>query len=681
MVDSLLFSMVGRRFVLPVFVLLLFCWNGSLAAFAATPPKNQRPNIILITLDTTRADRMGFLGSKRGLTPNLDEVASKGVVFERTYSHVPLTTASHATLLTGTYSQYNRVIDFGIPLSPRLPYLPDLLKQNGYHTGAFVGSVILDPLDGTAPGFDRGFEVYDAGFHLRRRGADRYKTVERRAEDVVDHALGWLSHLNEPPFFLWIHVYDAHDPYDPPDTFKQKYASDLYDGEIAYVDHALGKLFTELRKHGLFDETLIAVTADHGESLGAHGENTHGVFLYDETLHVPLFIKRPLNHSAGERVSTRVRLVDIAPTLLQEAGIAAPKEMQGESLVDLMKPAPRTPTSSVAKTPANTDSKDVLADRNAYAETDYPHRAFGWSALRALRTGKYLYIQAPDRELYNQANDPKAAQNLAASSKAVADTLAGQLKDFRDKTSQTIVNLAKPDPEQMQKLAALGYVASDSSATTDDKNLTGIDPKAKIDVSNSLHDAMFDVEDARYEEAIPLLKKVLVEQPDMPVANMQYGIAQARLKSYAEAIPAFEKATKILPDNSMGRYEFGLALFETGKWTEAALQFEAAVEKAPRWADAQFSLASVYARTDRVPEAIEHLDICLGLDPNHYRANLLRGRILSLQRKPQEALANLEKAATVQPDSREAHLFLADAYAQLGRPIDAERERARAAQR
>jgi arylsulfatase A-like enzyme/Tfp pilus assembly protein PilF len=672
--------MVGRRFVLPVFALLLFGWNGAFPAFAATPPKNQRPNIILITLDTTRADRMGFLGSKHGLTPNLDEVASKGVVFERTYSHVPLTTASHATLLTGTYSQFNRVIDFGIPLSPRLPYLPDLLKQNGYHTGAFVGSVILDPLDGTAPGFDRGFEVYDAGFHLRRRGADRYKTVERRAEDVVDHALGWLSHLNEPPFFLWIHVYDAHDPYDPPDAYKQKYASDLYDGEIAYVDHALGKLFTELRKHGLFDETLIAVTADHGESLGAHGENTHGVFLYDETLHVPLFIKRPLNHSAGERVSTRVRLVDIAPTLLQEAGIPIPKEMQGESLVELMKPAARASTTAVKATPA-ADSKDVLADRNAYAETDYPHRAFGWSALRALRTGKYLYIQAPERELYNQTSDPKAAQNLASSSKAVADTLAGQLKDFRDKTSQTIVDLAKPDPEQMQKLAALGYVASDSSAAADDKNLTGVDPKAKIDVSNSLHDAMFDVEDARYEEAIPLLKKVLVEQPDMPVANMQYGIAQARLKNYAEAIPAFEKATKILPDNSMGRYEFGLALFETGKWAEAAPQFEAAVEKAPRWADAQFSLASVYARIDRVPESIEHLDICLGLDPNHYRANLLRGRILSLQRKPQEALANLEKAATVQPDSREAHLFLADAYAQLGRPIDAERERARAAQR
>src|SRR6266849_5710098 len=154
----------------------------------------QYPNVILITLDTTRADRMGFLGSKRGLTPNLDAMAQQGVVFTRAYSHVPLTTASHTTIFTGTYPQFNHVNDFGVPLSPKLPYLPDLLHQHGYQTGAFVGSLILDPLDGTAPGFDRGFDVYDAGFQLRRRGANRYQTVERRAEVVVTRALGWLSH-------------------------------------------------------------------------------------------------------------------------------------------------------------------------------------------------------------------------------------------------------------------------------------------------------------------------------------------------------------------------------------------------------------------------------------------------------------------------------------------------------
>ncbi|MGB9205242.1 MAG: sulfatase-like hydrolase/transferase [Terriglobales bacterium] len=676
MLDSLFLMRVFR------FLAVLVIFEVCFAAQAPHPSRKpavgsidaNHPNIILITLDTTRADRMGFLGSKRGLTPNLDAMARQGVAFTRAYAHVPITTASHTTILTGTYPQFNRVNDFGIPLSPRLPYLPDLLRAQGYHTGAFVGSLILDPLDGTAPGFDRGFEVYDAGFHLRRHGMDRYKTVERRADGVVNHALAWLSQLPNGPFFLWVHLYDAHDPYDPPAPFKARFAAQPYDGEIAYADSAVGKLLDEIRKHGLYDETLIAVMADHGESLGAHGENTHGIFLYDETLHVPLLFKLPASHAAGKRVDARVRLVDVAPTILQEAGLPVPKEMQGESLSAMMRMRPKVGAHGTGA--AETGAKEE--DRSAYAETDYPHRAFGWSSLRALRSGKYLYIRAPERELYNQAVDPEAAHNLAGGAKAVADTIASQLDEFRSRTSQTLVELAKPDAEQMQKLQALGYVASAAGAARDDAKLTGVDPKTKIEVSNLLHDAMFDVEDARYQEAVPLLKRVLAEEPDMPVANMQYGMAQARLKNYAEALPPLEKASRLLPDNGMGRYVLGLALFETGDWKGAAPQFEAAVARAPKWADAQFSLAAVYARIDRVPEAMEHLDTCLGLSPDHYRANLLRGRLLSLLGKPEEALPNLQKAAAVEPDSREAHLFLADAYAQLGRSAEEKAERARA---
>ena len=643
---------------------LILCIHAALA-LAAAPP---RPNVILITLDTTRADRMGFLGSTRGLTPNLDAMAKQGVAFTRAYSHVPITTASHTTILTGTYPQFNHVNDFGIPLARQLPYLPDLLHQHGYHTGAFVGSLILDPLDGTAPGFDRGFDVYDAGFHLRRHGADRYQTVERRAEVVVSHALAWLSQLPDGPFFLWIHLYDAHDPYDPPEPYKSRYASQPYDGEIAYADSAVGKLLDALRKHGLYDETMIAVMADHGESLGAHGENTHGIFLYDETLHVPLLIKLPLNRSAGKKIETRVGLVDVAPTILQASGVTVPREMQGESLLAMLKSVPPG-ASAAAATPQ---------DRPAYAETDYPHRAFGWSSLRALRAGKYLYIQAPQRELYDQTADPQEVHNLAEGTKAVADTLGSQLDDFRQKTSQTLVALAKPDAEQMQKLQALGYVASDTTPAREDPKPGGIDPKGKVEVSNLLHDAMFDVEDARYEEAVPLLERVLKEQPEMPAANMQYGMAEARLKNFEKALGPLQKAVKLLPDNGMGRYELGLALFETGDWKAAAPQFEAAVGRAPRWADAHFSLAAVYARIDRVPEAMTELDTTLELTPNHYRANLLRGRILSLQGNPTAAVVNLQKAVQVQPDSREAHLFLGDAYEQLGRSLDAQRERSAA---
>ncbi|MBS1852087.1 MAG: sulfatase-like hydrolase/transferase [Acidobacteria bacterium] len=640
---------------------VLFCFASSWAAPPAAPP----PNIILITLDTTRADHMGFLGAKLGITPNLDTLASQGIIFSRAYSHVPLTTASHATILTGTYPQFNHVNDFGVPLSPALPYLPDLLRQHGYHTAAFVGSLVLDPLDGTAPGFDRGFDVYNAGFKMRAHGADRYATVERRAGDVIARALAWLGKRPRGPFFLWVHLYDAHDPYDPPEPFKTRFAAAPYNGEIAYADSSVGQLLAALRTQGLYQNSLIAVTADHGEAFGEHGEETHGIFLYDETIHVPMLFKLPAARAAGKKIDTRVGLVDIAPTILKEAGVAVPKEMQGEPLSAMWKP------------PAPGAKPAAIPDRPAYAETDYPHRAFGWSSLRALRTGKYLYIQSPGRELYDQSADPKAVHNLAATSQAVSDTLQGQLAAFRDKTKQTMIALAKPDPEQIQKLQALGYVGSDVSKAEAD-HLQGADPKEKIEVANLLHFAMMDIEDSRYAEALPKLEKVLAEQPEMPVAQMQYGIAQARLKNYEKALGPLQQAVKLLPDSGMGHYELGLALFETGDWKGAAPEFEAAVARAPRWADAHFSLAAVYARIDRVPDAMTELATTLELTPDHYRANLLRGRILSLQGNPADALPNLEKAAQVQPDSREAHLFLAQAYAQLGRTADAQRERAKA---
>jgi arylsulfatase A-like enzyme/Tfp pilus assembly protein PilF len=642
--------------------LSLFFWL--LGTVQAADQGQPRPNILLVTLDTTRADRMGFLGSKDGLTPRLDELAKQSVIFTRAYSHVPLTTASHSTILTGTYPQFNHVVDFGIPLSPNLSYLPDILHHHGYHTGAFVGSLILDALNGTAPGFDRGFDVYDAGFRIRPRGADRYKTVERRGGEVVEHAIIALKKRPSGPFFAWVHLYDAHDPYDPPEPYKTKYAGHLYDGEIAYADACLAKLLDWLRTQGLFDKTVIAVMADHGESLGAHGENTHGVFLYDETIHVPLLIKLPGNRGAGKRIDTRVGLVDVAPTILDLVRLVIPSEMQGKSLLPLLTP------------PVRTDADQ--AERMAYAETDYPRRAFGWSALRAARKGKYLYIQAPEAELYDQETDQQSKHNMSATSKAVAETLAAQLNEFRSKTSQTLVELAKPDPEQVQKLQALGYVASDTSTSADSSSSTGPDPKSKIEVSNLLHDAMLDVEDGRYEQAVPLLQQTLQEQPNMAIALMQLGIAQTGLKNYTSALEPLRKAVELLPDSGMGHYDLGLALYETGDWKAAAPQFEAAVARAPRWADAHFSLASVYARIDRVPDALTELDTALSINPNHYHANLLRGRILSLQGKPLDALPNLKKAVEVSPDSREAHAFLADAYAQLGRTLDADREQSEA---
>ncbi|HYM75830.1 MAG TPA: sulfatase-like hydrolase/transferase [Candidatus Dormibacteraeota bacterium] len=630
----------------------------------ALPLWAEAPNIVFITVDTTRADRMGFLGNKQGLTPNLDLVARQGIVFERAYSQAPLTPVSHATIFTGTYPQFHTVTDFGHPLPALLPYMPDILQKAGYHTAAFIGSLILDPHQSMAPGFDRGFGYFDAGFRPKNDpDEDRYTTVERRAGDVVGHAITWLTRNPRAPFFVWVHLYDPHAPYDPPAPYDKRF-KDPYDGEIAYADASLGKLFTYLREKGLYDHTIIVMMSDHGESLGAHGESMHGIFLYDETIHVPLIFKLPAELLANRRVSTRVRLVDVAPTLLSMLSLPLPPTFQGESLVPLMKGVSR--------------DKDA-ADLPAYAETDYPHRAFGWSALRSLRSGKYLFVHAPKRELYDQSQDKDAAHNLAATSPAVASTLQSQIDEFHDKTA-VVRDKAADAPltaEQAENLSALGYVASTGAAQSADV-LQGADPKDKIGISNVLQQGMIAVEDGRYQEAIPLLKQVLADSPLVTAAQLQLGMALAKTKHYPEAIVELRKSVAQLPDSVQSQYELGLALFETGSWKDSVPYFEYVAKKRPKWADAQYSLAAVYARTQHVPEAVDLLQTVLQLNPQHFRANLLLGRILTLQHHAQDALPYLKQAVDSAPDNFEPHAFLADALDELGDAQTAAAERTKA---
>ena len=661
---------VVRRLLL--LVVLAECAGAAVQPSRSSPrprPISSRggpPNVILITLDTTRADRMGFLGSTRGLTPNLDALAKDGAVFTRAYSHVPLTPPSHATILTGTYPQFNHVDDFGKKLGKDLPYLPAILRARGYRTAAFVSSIILDPVQGSGPGFDRGFDTYDAGFHRRRPGDDRYQTIERRAEEVVARADAWLENHPRGPYFLWLHFYDAHDPYDPPEPFKSRYASALYDGEIAYADAAVGRFLKHLRSRGLYDRSAIAVMADHGEALGEHGETAHGVFLYDETIHVPLLVKLPGQRSAGRRVDSRAGLVDVAPTILQAVGVDIPKAMQGESLLPQMESAP-----------------GVIADRPAFAETDYPRSAFGWSSMRAWRTGKYLLVEAPRPELYDQSSDPHADQNVAPNAAAVTGTLKGQLDDFRRKT-RGATTAPKPvvDPEQQEKLNALGYVASDSANTDDEAKAgpgikdTKADPKDRIEIVNLLHDAILDVEENQFEKAIPLLEHVITAQSGIPIAYMQLGTAYTWLKQYDKAIPVLRKAVEMRPDTLMPHYELGLALSENGDWESATPEFEAAVQKSPKWAALHFSLAAAYARQDRTKDAQRQLETTLNLEPDNYRANLVLGRMLTLNGKPVLALPYLKKAALLQPSAPDPHLFMADTFARLGQKANAHREQA-----
>ncbi|MGC1788918.1 MAG: sulfatase, partial [Terriglobales bacterium] len=310
-------------------------------------------------------------------------------------------------------------------------------------------------------------------------GEDRYHSLERRAEDVANRAMSWLSQHQQMPFFIWLHFYDAHEPYDPPEPFKTKYAVEPYDGEIAYTDSVLGSVMEVLQRHGLFQSTVIAVAADHGEAFGEHGEKWHGMFLYDETIHVPLLLKLPGERFAGKRVEARVALADVAPSLLQAASVPIPAAMQGQSVFPLMD-AP----SGEGKQTSSSEKKPP--ERAIYSETNYAHRVFGWSELRSWRVEKYLYVQAPKKELYDQLSDPNALKNLATTSPAVADTLDGKLSAFRKKTSDTTVERAAIDPAAEEKLRALGYLGSDSgSSNSSEKAL--IDPKDKIDFANKIH--------------------------------------------------------------------------------------------------------------------------------------------------------------------------------------------------
>lgn len=641
------FSLMRRPFTLSL------CLFALLPSFAAAA---NQPNVILITLDTVRADRMGFLGSKRGLTPHLDELAAQSAVFEHAYSQAPITPVSHATILTGTFPQYHGIRNFGDRLPSSVPFLPDILHAQGYHTGAFVGSIILDPKNGFASGFERGFDVYNAGFHRQKTGERREASMQRRGEVTLGLVLQWLGQQQGGPFFLWFHLWDAHDPYNPPEPFRSRFPNAPYNGGIAYVDDIVGKLLDYLRSQGLYDNALIAVAADHGESLGEHGELTHSIFLYDATIHVPLLLKLPGHRLEGKHVGATASLVDLAPTLLDALGQTPPPAMQGASLLPLIG-----------------NLHPII--RPSFATGDHSERSFGWSALTSLRVGNQFYVRAPKPELYDLTSDPAEKINLYPAKRLAAVRLAIQLDNFVKSISNGAPQALQDglDEKSREKLSALGYVASGKPGPP-----TSIDPKDRIDVANDMHDASLAIEEGKEASVIPLLLRVVAKDPQIQAAQYYLGIAYSRKGNFAKAIPPLRKAVELRPDALMAQYELAICLYETGDLNTAAAHFEILVENRPDWSDARYSLASVYARTGRPQDAAKNLLEVLQGEPDHYRANLLLGRMLFLNGTFDEALRYLEKAVAVQTDSGEAHSFLADEYDKLGRAADAAREQAEA---
>ena len=444
---------------------------------------------------------------------------------------------------------------------------------------------------------------------------------------------------------------------------RAKAVSAPYDGEIAIVDRLAGTLIGAAGPN-----TLVVVAADHGEALGEHGEATHGVFLYDETLHVPLVIRFPDGHGAGARVQARVRLADVAPTMVDALGVPRSAQMEGQSLLPLIaRGAPVEPRAST--------------DRPVYAESSYPRQAFGWSPLVSWRSDRFLNVRAPKRELYDLVADPAAAKNLADTRGRVVDGMDAEIAAFlrgtegarlaearandeRAKAGQASGKAGqtseKPrvDPDLAARLAALGYVSGTSTAAGTG---SGVDPKDRIAIANALHEAMVAVEDAQFARALPLLERVTASEPAIPIAQLNLGVARARQKQYARAVQPLTRAVALQPDDMRAHYELGAALYETSDPKGAAAQFAIVAAKMPAWADARYSLGSVYARIDRVPDAVTELKAALALEPRHFHANLLLGRILTLRGDKASAIPYLRIATEVQPDSAEAKQFLADA--------------------
>lgn len=537
---------------------------------AATKPKT----ILLITLDSTRADRMGFLGARGNLTPTLDGIGREGIIFSQAYAQAPTTLVSSATILTGTYPQTSRASEFGGSLAAKLPYLPDLLHSSGYRTAAFVGSILLDPRDGPFQGYDRGFDLYDAAFHQARRGESRFQSVERRGDQIADRAARWLATNKQQPLFLWMHL---QDPGDVNGT--------SYDRAVAAADAAVGKVLAVLRTQSLYDNSLIVVASPHGQSLGAHGEDTHGIFLYDETIHVPLLLKLPKGQMAGTQTKNRARLLDIAPTVLAEAGVAIPAQMQGQSLIRI----------------AQASSQ---ADQPAYSRSDFSQRGFGCSVLESWRAGKYLYIRAPKPELYDLSSDPGATRNLSHSAKATLETMASQL--------QALDGHLRDDPakspssgltsSEMQKLASLGYVGLQKAGGVN-AAAEGTDPKDAIGAINKTFGAMLDLEDGKPERAIPSLQQVLAVQPTIYLAQYGIGTALMQQQQYADAIAHLHKAIELQPDSAWAHYEMGLSLMKTGDFKTCAVHLEIALQRLPRFAALHATLAEVYEHLGRNQDA------------------------------------------------------------------------------
>jgi arylsulfatase A-like enzyme/cytochrome c-type biogenesis protein CcmH/NrfG len=545
--------------------------------------RDSRPNVLLITIDTLRADHVGSYGYAAARTPALDALAARGMRFTQAATVAPLTLPAHSSLMTGTFPAYNGVRDNGgFYLGDDQVTLASVVRSHGYRTGGFISAFVLDHRWGIGRGFDRYFDDFDLSKYRLDIGLD---AVQRPGREVVSKAIEWLDQDASRPFLAWVHLYEPHAPYDPPEAMRVRFPPTMvgaYDAEIATADEQVGRLIDHLRATGRLDRTVVVVLGDHGESLGEHGEEQHGFFVYDATIRIPLIVAGP--GLPARIVGDQVRIVDVMPTVLDLLGIGTPGAVQGRSLVPL--------------------ARGGHLDLVALSETWYPRHHYGWSELTSIRDGRYHFIAAPRRELYDTLTDPGELHNLADANATRADVQEQALREMlaRASAGHAATRPRAVDPDVEQRLRALGYVASSISPRALEERRRG-DPKDKIGLYNLLKQAGLDSVEGRIDEGIGKVRQALAADPEIVEAYLMLGNMNAKAKRQNESIAAYRKALELDPDNESAAFDLALAYKDAGRTDAAEAGFNRVLELDPRDPKARYRLAEIWMERGEVQRA------------------------------------------------------------------------------
>jgi arylsulfatase A-like enzyme/Tfp pilus assembly protein PilF len=601
-------------------------------------------NVLVITLDTTRADRIGAYGYAGIQTPNLDRLAREGVLFEQAASPAPLTLPAHSSLFTGKFPPEHGVRDNGgFFLDPRETTLAEILKGRGFQTGAFIGAYVLD----SKWGINQGFDTYFDHFDLSKYKAISLGAIQRPGNEVVDEGLKWLDHVGSSRFFGWMHLYDAHSPYEPPEPYKSIYRDRPYVGEIAFDDAQVGRVVSYLDAHGLLDKTIIIVMGDHGESLTEHGEATHGFFVYESTVHVPLIVRAPFSAMrGGRRVADVVRSVDVMPTVLEMLGVPPPGGIEGVSIAPLM-------TGAVKELGLET-----------YSEAMYPLHHFGWSDLRAMRTGRFKLIAAPRPELYDLQDDPGEHHDVFAGRQALGQRMLDRLREREGRFAKRDPNETQPtevDPDARARLAALGYVGTFVATKAPDEARSGLaDPKDKVGLFNKITRARdISKDDGAFDEVVTMLNAVVREDPNVIDAWFMLGNVYAKVGRAREAIPYFQHALALKPDDDMAVVNLANVYRQIGRDDEALVGFRRFLQLDPKNAQVRYSTAEILLDRGDLDEAEDELRQAIAIEPNLVVARNALGVVALKRGDATTAEREIRAAVAENPDVRLAHFNLA----------------------